>query len=158
MLTPNDLQSFMEKNGIEGEIVHLDMPTPTVETAAQAVGTRPDQIVKSVLFTVREERVLAIACGTQLIERRVIASVYGVGRKRVRLANAEIVLETTGYPVGTVPPFGHPQPIRTLIDPRVLEHAEVYAGGGAHNALTRLDPQNILAITQAQIIDLHTQP
>ncbi len=158
MLIPSDLQSFMEQNGIMGEIVFLDMPTPTVETAAQAAGTHPDQIVKSVLFTVRDDKVLAIACGTQLIERRVIATLYDVGRKRVRLANAEIVLETTGYPVGTVPPFGHPQPIRTLIDPRVLEHSEVYAGGGAHNALVRLNPQDILNTTKAQIIDLHSMP
>ncbi len=158
MLKPSDLQNFMDQNGIEGEIVFLDEPTPTVEIAAKVVGTRPDQIVKSVLFTVREDRVLAIACGTQLIERRVIASVYGVGRKQVKLANAEIVLETTGYPVGTVPPFGHPQPIRTLIDPLVLDLTECYAGGGAHNALTRLDPQDILKITQAEIIDLHSLP
>lgn len=158
MLTPNDLHSFMKEHDIEGEIVHLDVPTPTVEAAAQAVGTHPDQIVKSVLFTVRDDRVLAIACGTQLIERRVIAGLCNVGRKRVRLANAKIVLETTGYPVGTVPPFGHPQPIQTLIDPQVLEHREVYAGGGAHNALLRLKSQDILRITGAEIIDLHQMP
>jgi len=158
MLTPNDLERFMDEKEIEGEIVYLDMPTPTVETAAQAVGTHPDQIVKSVLFSIRDDQVLAIACGTQLIERRVIATLYSVGRKRVKLANAEIVLESTGYPVGTVPPFGHPTPIRTLIDPNVLEHNEVYAGGGAHNSLVRLKPQDILAITEAQIIDLHSMP
>lgn len=158
MLKPNDLQSFMEQNDIEGEIVFLDEPTPTVEVAAKVVGTHPDQIVKSVLFTVRDEKVIAMACGTQLIERRVIAALYGVGRKQVKLANAEVVLETTGYPVGTVPPFGHPKPIRSLMDPRVLEHTECYAGGGAHNALTRLDPKDILKITQAEIVDLHTRP
>ncbi len=158
MLKPSDLQTFMEKNAIDGEIVFLDEPTPTVEVAAKVVGTGPDQIVKSVLFTVRDEKVIAMACGTQLIERRAIAAVFGVGRKQVKLANAEIVLETTGYPVGTVPPFGHPQPIRALMDPRVLEHDECYAGGGAHNALTRLNPQDILKITSAEIIDLHNRP
>jgi prolyl-tRNA editing enzyme YbaK/EbsC (Cys-tRNA(Pro) deacylase) len=158
MLEPSDLLKFMEENGIEGEMVHLDMPTPTVETAAQAVGTHPDQIVKSVLFTVRDDRVLAIACGTQLIENRIIAGLFGVGRKRVKLANAEIVLDSTGYPVGTVPPFGHPKPLRTLIDPKVLEQSHIYAGGGAHNTLVRLNPQDILEITNAQIIDLHNLP
>ncbi len=32
------------------------------------------------------------------------------------------------------------QPIPTLIDPRVLAHPVVYAGGGAENTLVRLDP------------------
>jgi prolyl-tRNA editing enzyme YbaK/EbsC (Cys-tRNA(Pro) deacylase) len=147
----------MDEKNITGEILHLDEPTPTVEIAAQVVGTQPEQIAKSVLFTVGDKRIIAITCGTRIIERRVIAKLYNVGRKRVRLANAEIVLETTGYPVGTVPPFGHKQSIRTLIDPGVLSHGEVFAGGGAHNALLRINPQIILDTTQAQLLDLHTR-
>ncbi len=158
MLTPNNLQEFMTQAGIEGEIVFLSQPTPTVEAAAEAVGTRPEQIAKSVLFTIQEQYILAITCGTRFVERKVIAALFGVGRKRVKLAPPEVVLKVTGYPVGTVPPFGHPQPLQTLLDPQVLTHNQVYAGGGAHNALTRLDPQAILKTTQAQIIDLHTPP
>ena len=153
--TPVDLQAFMDAHQIAGEILILETPTPTVEDAARAVGTHPRQIVKSVLFTVGEEGVLTISCGDQLVERRAIATLYGVGRKRVKLAPPEVVLNLTGYAVGTVPPFGHREHLRTLLDPRVLDLAEVFAGGGAHNALMRLDPQQILHITQAEIIDLH---
>ena len=154
--TTTDLQTFMDENGILGEILFLDVPTPTVESAAEAVGTDPARIVKSVLFRIRERGVLAIASGTQPIERRTIASLYEVGRKRVKLADPETVLRTTGYPVGTVPPFGHAIPSRTLLDPQVLAFSEVYAGGGAHNALVRLDPKDILRVTQAEVIDLHS--
>jgi len=158
MLTPSDLQTFMTENTIPGEIVFLATPTPTVTAAAQAVGTTPEQIVKSVLFMIRDQRVLAIARGTQLIERRCIAAHFGVGRKRVKLAPPEVVLTVTGYPVGTVPPFGHPYPLQTLVDRLVLELSTAYAGGGAHNALVRLDPRDILNITQAEVIDLHNPP
>lgn len=156
MLTPRDLQTFMDENGIPGEILYLDVPTPTVESAAQAVRTDPERIVKSVLFKIGDSVVLAITSGTQPIDRRVIATFYKVGRKRVKLADPEIVLQNTGYPVGTVPPFGHSNPSRTLLDPRVLEFGEVYAGGGDHNALVRLDPQDILRVTRAQVINLHS--
>lgn len=158
MLTPNDLESFMNRHRIKGEIIFLEDETPTVETAAQALGTQPDQIAKSVLFTMKDEVVLAISCGTQLIERRVISSKFGVGRKKVRLAPPEVVLAHTGYPVGTVPPFGHPTPLKTLLDPKILEHEEIYAGGGDHNAMLRLNPQDILKITGAEVIDLHNIP
>ena len=30
----------------------------------------------------------------------------------------------------------------------------VYAGGGAENALVRLDPLDILGVTQAQVLDI----
>jgi len=158
MLTPDDLQRFMNEHNISGEILFLDQPTLTVEAAAQVVKTRPEQIMKSVLFTINTERVLAIAGGTHPIERRVIAALYGVGRKRVKLAPPDVVLETTGYPVGAVPPFGHPQPLRTLLDPRILEHTVVFGGGGAHNALLRITPEHVRHITQAQVIDLLSQP
>ncbi len=156
MRTPHDLQAFMIAHQIAGEILFLDVPTPTVEAAAQAVSADPRQIVKSVVFTVLEAGVLTISCGDQLVERRAIAARYGVGRKRVKLAPPEVVLALTGYPVGTVPPFGHSNPLRCLIDPRVLQLDQVYAGGGAHNALVRLHPQEILRITQAEVIDLHS--
>ena len=158
MLTPHDLQLFMDEHKVSGEILFLEEPTLTVVAAAQAVNTHSDQIIKSVLFTINTEVVLAIAGGTKPIEQRVIAALYGVGRKRVKLAPSDVVLEITGYPIGAVPPFGHPQTLNTLIDPRVFEHQEVFGGGGAHNALLRLAPENVLRITQARVIDLLSRP
>jgi Cys-tRNA(Pro) deacylase len=153
-LTPADLQAFMKRQAVEGEILHLDAPTPTVEAAAQAVGVREEQIVKSILFLVNQEPLLVIASGTARVEQRRIAQVYGVGRKRVKLASAEDVLDTTGYAVGALPPFGHTQALATLIDRRVLEQDEVYAGGGAENALLRLAAAGILRVTKGKVVDL----
>jgi prolyl-tRNA editing enzyme YbaK/EbsC (Cys-tRNA(Pro) deacylase) len=158
ILTSTDLQAFMDRQQIPGQILNLDAPTPTVEAAAQALGVAPKQIVKSVLFTVREQGVLTISCGDQLVERRVIAALYGVGRKRVKLAPPAVVLDLTGFEVGSVPPFGHRSTLRTLLDPRVLAFDEIFAGGGTHHALVRLNPEDIARITQAEIIDLHTRP
>ena len=156
ILTSENLQAFMDRWGIPGQILILDLPTPTVEAAAQAVGVVPRQIVKSVLFTVLGEGVMTISCGDRLVERRVIASLYGVSRKRVKLAPPEVVLDLTGFAVSTVPPFGHRTPLRTLLDPRVLTLDEIFAGGGTQHALVRLNPQDIADITQAEIVDLHT--
>jgi prolyl-tRNA editing enzyme YbaK/EbsC (Cys-tRNA(Pro) deacylase) len=150
----HELHGFMQSHNIQGEILHLDVPTPTVETAAQAVSTKPEQIIKSILFMVDNQPVLAIACGPSNIERRAIADLYRVGRKRVKLASPEMVLEISGYEVGAMPPFGHRQPLTTLIDRRVLDLTEAYAGGGAENAIVRLNPQDILHVTGAKVLDL----
>ena len=149
-----ELQAFMESHAVRGEILQLDVPTPTVETAAQAVNASSDQIIKSILFVVDDQPVLAIACGTSTISRRPIADFFSVGKKRVKLANPEMVLEISGYEVGAMPPFGHQQALNTLIDQRLLTLPEAYAGGGAENALVRLDPQEILRVTGATILDL----
>jgi Cys-tRNA(Pro) deacylase len=158
MLNSSDLSAFMKNHDIEGEIVHLTQHVLTVEDAASAVGTTPDQIVKSLLFLIDGKPVMAIACGTSRVDRRPIAAHYGVGRKRVKLADADTVLEETGYPVGAVPPFGLRQRLPTLIDKDVLAHEEVYAGGGEINALVRVSPQAIVAVTDAVGMDLNAAP
>lgn len=157
-LDPSHLEAFMLQNDIPGEILHLDVPTPTVESAAAAVGSDPESIVKSLLFSINEDLVLAITCGPSHIERRSIAAHFQVGRKKVKLADPQTVLEATGYQVGAMPPFGHYAPLNTLIDQRVLEREEIYAGGGSDQTLLRLSPDTILTVTQAQVLDLLAPP
>jgi Cys-tRNA(Pro) deacylase len=157
-LNSNDLQSFMIAHGIPGEILHPGAPTPTVEAAARALGVTHEQIVKSILFLVNEQPVLVITCGTGHVDQRAIAARYGVGRKRVKLATTEEVLAISGYEVGAMPPFGHHHPLPTLLDRRVLDLPEVFAGGGAENALVRLDPQEIVRASHAEVMDLTTIP
>ncbi len=150
----DELRAYMLAHGVAGEIVKLNVPTPTVESAALAVGTQANQIIKSILFVVDDQPVLAIACGLSNIDRRAIAGMFGVGKKRVKLAAPDAVLEISGYAVGAMPPFGHRQPIKTIIDRKVLNFSEAYAGGGAENALVRLNPQDILRATGAIVLDM----
>ena len=158
ILAPTDLEAYMDANSIPGVILHLETPTPTVETAAEAVASAPEQIVKSILFLVADQPVLTITCGQIYVDRRALAAVYGVGRKKVKLASPEAVLKETGFEVGAMPPFGHHNPLPTWMDERVLEQPQVYAGGGAENVLLRLSPDDILRASQARVIDLLNPP
>jgi prolyl-tRNA editing enzyme YbaK/EbsC (Cys-tRNA(Pro) deacylase) len=153
-MTPDDLDAFISAHGIEAEFVRPEAPTPTVEAAAEAVGTTPDRIIKSVLFLIRERPVLAIAGGLDPIDQRAIAARFEVGRRQVKLADAAAVERVTGYPVGGVPPFGHPQPVETLIDPDVRAQPVVYGGGGDHQTLIRLSPEEIRRVTGAEVLSL----
>ena len=148
----------MRQHAIPGEILHLDAPTPTVETAARVMGVQEDQIVKTLLFLINQKPLAAVTCGTARVDRRAIAARFEVGRKRVKLASPTQVLEITGYPAGALPPFGHLHPVPTLLDRRVLSHTTVYAGGGAEDALVRLSPQDIARHTQAEVVDLLSPP
>lgn len=154
VLGPAHLAAFMQEHNIPGEIIELHVPTPTVESAAAAVGCQPGQIVKSLLFFVRDGPVLAITSGPAHIERRSISAHFQVGRKKVKLADPQAVLAETGFQVGAMPPFGHFTPLPTLIDQRVLEIEQVYAGGGSDQTLLHVSPQVILDVTRAAVLDL----
>lgn len=149
-----ELQRFVEQNKIEAEIVRLEQETPTVQAAAKAVGTHPDQIAKSLLFLVAEKPVLVIACGTDPVRRSVIGGHYRIEKRQVKLATPAQVRELTGYEVGAVPPFGHREPIETLMDVSVMDHELIYAGGGGSRELLRVAPDDIVRVTAAEAANL----
>lgn len=142
-LGPADLQLFLELRAIPAEILFLETATPTVSAAAAALGVAESQIMKTIQFMVSGEAVLALACGTARIDQGLVAKYLGVGRKKVKLANENEVLQFGGYPVGTVPPFAHRQPLIALMDHAVFEQEIVFAGGGAKNAMLRIAPAEI---------------
>ena len=156
-LTPEDLALYLKQHNIEGEVILLDVPTPTVEAAAEAVGVHPDQIVKSLLFLVEDKPVLVIANGTARIDRRLLCKHFGVSRRKTIFADPETVIELTGYPVGAVPPIGHRTPLLALVEPDILKQELVYGGGGSGSALMRLRPADILANVQAEVVSLQEE-
>ncbi len=153
ILTPADLARFIAAHGIAAEIVPMQADTPTVPAAAAALGVSPAQIIKSLLFIIRDAPVLAIASGETRVDRGVLAARYGVGKKQVKLADPETVLRLTGYPAGGVPPFGYPAPIPTLLDRAVLAWDAVYGGGGDDHTLLRIAPGELARVTGAEWMD-----
>ena len=149
-----DLAAFIEANDIVAEIVHLQLETPTVAAAAEAVGVRADQIIKSVLFMAGDQPLLVVANGLTRVHRKRLAGVLELSRRRVKIATAQQVLEITGYPVGAVPPFGHPERLRTLLDEGVLTETVVYGGGGESNALMRLSSLELQRVIDGEIVDI----
>lgn len=139
MFNSQILSGFIVENQITAEIVHLEEDTKTVADAAAVLGVAPAQIIKSVLFLAGGEPVIAIAGGTARIAWKRLADYLGVSRRRLKTAKEDQVLEITGYVVGSVPPFGHRQQIRTIVDTAVYKQTTVYGGGGDINALLRID-------------------
>lgn len=159
-MSPNALPAYLATHAVAGDLLHLSDHTPTVEDAARVMGTTVDRIVKSVVFvqagdgSLAERAVLVIANGRERVDYKRVADCLGISRRRLKLADAETVLALTGQPVGGVAPFGHPQPLRTLLDRRVLAQPEVFAGGGALDALLRIAPHEIVRATGAVVVEL----
>jgi prolyl-tRNA editing enzyme YbaK/EbsC (Cys-tRNA(Pro) deacylase) len=96
--------------------------------------------------------VLVLASGDRKVDQSAVARV--VEASAVRLAKPSEVLKITGYTVGGVPPLGHPRPIRTVIDPRLFDHAIVYAAAGGPTAIFPIEPARLLDITSAILADV----
>lgn len=159
MLTANHLNQFIHDNGITAEIIFLEKDTPTVSAAAEATNVLPQQIVKSVLFMVKQpdntrQPMLVVASGTSRIAWKQLADYLGVSRRRLKMAKAHEVLAITGFPVGTVPPFGHQQKLATLLEANVLKQTDILGGGGAINALMKLTVAELQRVLQAPLVEV----
>ncbi len=153
-LTRVDLQRFIDQHHLEAVILPMREHTLTVPDAAQALGVETDQIIKSLVFLVQDEPLLVINNGVAKVDRRKVAVRLGVGRKKVKFASAEQALEITGFIVGSMPPFGHLQRLRTLVDPAVAELEVIFGGGGDTNAMMQLTPTELLRITEAELAEV----
>ncbi len=150
-LTPDNLQAYLDNFDIEAEIVYPGQPTPTVPAAAEALGVAEDHIVKSVVFLVSERPFVVYANGTRKVDPRKLADRLNVSRKQVKLADADEVLDLTGYVVGTVPPVGLKTQMPAFLDPAIQAFEVVYAGGGGISALLRIAPAELLRVSNAEI-------
>lgn len=153
-LTSANLQQFIDQHQIEATILPMVEHTPTVPDAARALGVDTDQIIKSLVFLVDDEPLLVINNGTLKTDRRKIASRLNVGKKKVKFASPEKALEITGYIVGSMPPFGHRQKLRTFVDPAITQLEVIFGGGGDIDAMMRLTPDELLKVTEAEILSV----
>ena len=126
--------------------------TKTAAAAAAAIGVEVGQIVKSLIFAVDGEVVLAYVSGAnQLDERRLAAAAGGVECTRV---DADRVREVTGFPIGGVPPFGHTTPLRVFIDPDLLGYDEVWAAAGTWDDVFAISPEDLVRASGGVVTDL----
>lgn len=154
MLTSTNLQQYINTHQITATILPMAEHTPTVPDAARVLGVASEQIIKSLVFVIKGKPLLVISNGITKVDRRKIAAHMGVGRKKVKFANAEQALEITGYVVGSMPPFGHRQTLPTLVDSAITELEVIFGGGGDIDAMLRLTPAELLRVTGAETVDI----
>ena len=126
--------------------------TKTAADAAAAIGVDVGQIVKSLIFAVDGEVVLAYVSGAnQLDEKKLAAAAGGLTCTRV---DADTVRQATGFPIGGVPPFGHENHLRVFIDPDLLTWPEVWAAAGTWNDVFGIEPRRLVEASDGEIVDL----
>ncbi len=128
---PSATRRWLERCGDFGlapEIRVFPDGTRTAIDAARAVGCRPSQIVKSLVFEVDGEEVLALVPGDRRLRTDRLAQ--AAGGHKARRASLDRVREATGFAAGGTPPLGHAHPIRVFADRALQRHDPVWAAAG----------------------------
>lgn len=140
--------------GLEITIKEFQETTRTAEDAAKAIGCTVGQIVKSLLFVVNGQPTMALVSGSNRLDEKKLAALCGVGRKKVKRANAEIAREATGFAIGGVPPFGHLTRLPTYVDRDFQQFEVIWAAAGTPNAVFAITPDDLVRVTGGTIAEL----
>jgi Cys-tRNA(Pro) deacylase len=140
--------------GLDVEIVEFEQTTRTAQDAADAIGCQVTQIVKSLLFVVDGEPVMALVSGPNRLDERKLAALRGVGRKKVKRADADTAKEATGFSIGGVPPFGHQSSLPVYVDQNLTRFEVVWAAAGTPFAVFAITPKELVRVSGGTVANL----
>jgi prolyl-tRNA editing enzyme YbaK/EbsC (Cys-tRNA(Pro) deacylase) len=146
------IQDLILTRGLPHQVMEFAQTTRSAADAAAAIGCTVAQIAKSIVFkTAGGAPVLVIASGPNRVDEAKVAAALG---EPIGKADAEFVRAATGFAIGGVPPLGHVQPSRTLIDSDLLQLPTIWAAAGTPNAVFQLSPDELVAVTGGEVADI----
>jgi len=145
------VQDTLSAHGVELKVVKMAESTRTAVEAAAAIGCEVKQIAKSLIFKTADtqEPVLVIACGSNRIDEKKVSKIIA---HPIEKANADFVMEKTGFAIGGIPPIGHKEKIQyILIDKDLLALSELWAAAGSPFAVFCLTPDQLVELTAGRV-------
>jgi Cys-tRNA(Pro)/Cys-tRNA(Cys) deacylase len=146
---------YLNQHQIDYE--RLTFPDRTEKGAANvaaALGYRERQMVKTLIFQIDTgERVLIMLGGDQNAISGHLKK--ALGSRNIRLADPEVVIDTTGYRIGSIPPFHwQPEGFRSFIDAALMEEPILGVGAGQWGEEIMITPENLVRASNAQVVNL----
>ena len=123
------VQRALAQSGSAARVIALADTARTAQDAADSIGTALGSIVKSLLFMVGGQAVMALVAGDRQCDLKALPAALSLSGT-ARRANADEVRTATGYAIGGVAPVGWPLPLPVAIDASLRRFPTVYAAAG----------------------------
>jgi Cys-tRNA(Pro)/Cys-tRNA(Cys) deacylase len=146
---------YLDKNKIP--YTKAEFPTTIVKGAAsvaRALGYRERQMIKTLIFELHTgERILVMVGGDQDIVSGNLKKV--AGSRNIKMASFGAVKETTGYEVGSIPPFSwQPENLRTFLEVSLMKEPVLGVGTGVWGHEILITPENLVKASGAILVNL----
>lgn len=132
--------------------------SPETEKGAANVGRvlgfAERQAVKTLIFQVDTgERVLVMLGGDQNAISGNLKK--AIGSRNIKMAEPDVVKETTGYVIGSIPAFGwQPQGFRTFLEESLIHEPILGTGAGQWGEEIMITPENLIKASNAIVVNL----
>lgn len=127
------VKNYLDKFGRSDDVLEMDTSTATVQLAADALGTIPARIAKSIALRGNGEgHILVVTAGDARMDNRKFRDEFDI---KPRMLSPDETLEATGYAVGGVCPFALPDNgILLVLDKSLQRFTTVYPACGSSNS------------------------
>jgi len=126
---------------------HDPRTTSYGEEAAEALGTDPARVFKTLLASLDGALVVGIVPVSGQLDLKALARALG-GSKAV-MAEVAAAERATGYVAGGISPVGQKRAHPTVLDASALEHDTILVSGGRRGFDLELAPGDLVAVTAA---------
>ena len=129
------VRAYFCSYGIEDRIRELDHSSATVALAAEALGTEPCRIAKTLSFLVDGSPILIVAAGDARVNNPKYKAFFGAKDK---MLTPEEAVELIGHAVGGVCPFSVNDGVTVYLDESLKRFATVFPACGSANSAIEL--------------------
>lgn len=129
------VRAYFRSYGIEDRIQELDHSSATVILAAEALGTEPCRIAKTLSFLVNGSPILIVAAGDARINNAKYKAFFGT---KAKMLSPEEAVELVGHAVGGVCPFAVKAGVTVYLDQSLRRFSTVFPACGSANSAIEL--------------------
>lgn len=140
-------EKYLSDRGFGDRIQTFAVSSATVELAAQALGTEPARIAKSLTFAGEEGAMMVVCAGDVKVNSGKFKQTFGV---KAKMLTFDQVHSLIGYDVGGVCPFGVNPGVAVYLDESMKRFEYVYPACGSDNSAVKLTPQELEGLSDSR--------
>jgi prolyl-tRNA editing enzyme YbaK/EbsC (Cys-tRNA(Pro) deacylase) len=144
------VQAALRDLGSEAQVIELADTARSAADAAASIGTEQGSIVKSLVFMIGDQPVMALVSGDRRCREKALPDALDLTGK-VKRANADQVRDATGFAIGGVAPVGHPEPLPLIIDAGLARFETVYAAAGHPHCVFATTAEELVRLTGGKL-------
>lgn len=123
------VRKALEKAGLNDTVIELDETARTAADAAESTGSELGAIVKSLVFIINEQPVMALVAGDHVCKPENLARALNLEGETSK-ASADDVRAATGFAIGGCAPIGLDLDLPIVIDVSLKRFDVLYAAAG----------------------------
>mgnify|MGYP006436048489 CR=1 FL=1 len=140
------VRAALIETGVGDNVIELEETARSAEEAAKSLGVELGSIVKSLVFLVDEQPVMALVAGDHTCKPDALPRALNL-EGEVKQCDADQVRAATGFAIGGVAPVALAQDLPTLLDVSLKRFDTVYAAAGHPNCVFATSVSDLKRLT-----------